>query len=92
MASAASGDPFISDGGNCRSAHYDKNGKFVKSIGREGLTPSSRCGVGPGEFSLPHGIAIDSKGLPYVVERNNSRIQVIDKANMPTPFKSTPSE
>jgi hypothetical protein len=81
VAIAANGDLFISDGyGNCRIAHYDKTGKFVKSIGKEGPTPSSRCGVGPGEFQLPHGIVIDSQGLLYVAERSNSRIQVLDQS------------
>jgi sugar lactone lactonase YvrE len=30
----------------------------------------------PGEFNLPHGIAIDSKDRIYVADRSNSRIQV----------------
>ena len=35
-------------------------------------------GDGPGEFNLPHGIAIDAQGRVYVVDRSNSRIQVFD--------------
>jgi 6-bladed beta-propeller len=66
------GDVFVADGyGNSRVVHFDKNGNFVKSWGR--------LGTGPGEFSLPHAIALDSKGRLYVADRNNVRIQVFDQ-------------
>ncbi len=66
-----SGDVFISDGYvNSRVVHFDKNGKFVKAWGK--------LGTGPGEFSLPHGIARDSRGRLYVVDRNNARVQVFE--------------
>lgn len=49
------GDVFVADGyGNARIVHFDKNGKFVKSWGK--------LGTEPGDFSLPHAIALDSKG------------------------------
>jgi streptogramin lyase len=68
-----SGDVFISDGYvNSRVVHYDKNGKFVKAWGK--------LGTGPGEFSLPHGIGMDSKGRLYVVDRNNGRVQVFEQS------------
>ena len=35
-------------------------------------------GDGPGEFNLPHGIAIDAQGRVYVVDRSNSLIQVFE--------------
>src|SRR5690606_37282078 len=63
------GDIFVSDGyGNARIMHYDRNGRFVKSWGG--------VGTGPGEFSLPHAIAIDSGDRRYIADRNNARIQV----------------
>jgi sugar lactone lactonase YvrE len=66
------GDVFVADGyGNSRVVHFDKNGIFVKSWGR--------LGTEPGEFSLPHAIALDSKGRLYVADRNNVRIQVFDQ-------------
>jgi len=66
------GDVFVSDGyGNNRVVHYDHNGKFVKSWGK--------LGSGPGEFHLPHAIAIDSTGRLYVADRSNARIQVFDQ-------------
>lgn len=73
MAFLPSGDVFISDGyGNRRVVHFDREGRFVKAWGEEG--------TGPGQFALPHGIAIDSQGRLYVADRNNARIQVFDTA------------
>ncbi|MFH1923774.1 MAG: peptidyl-alpha-hydroxyglycine alpha-amidating lyase family protein [Planctomycetota bacterium] len=71
MAFLPIGDVFISDGyGNRRVVHFDKQGRFVKAWGEEG--------TGPGQFALPHAIAIDSQGRLYVADRNNARIQVFD--------------
>jgi len=33
-------------------------------------------GSGPGQFRLPHAIAVDRRGVVYVADRENSRIQV----------------
>lgn len=35
-------------------------------------------GTGPGEFDLPHSIVMDAKGLLYVADRSNARVQVFD--------------
>ncbi len=73
MAITPDGDVFISDGyGNARIVHFDADGKFVKAWGK--------LGTGPGEFSLPHAIAPDSKGTLYVADRNNARVQVFDQS------------
>jgi DNA-binding beta-propeller fold protein YncE len=67
----AAGDIFVADGyGNSRIVKYGKNGKFLKTWGQRG--------VRPGEFNLPHSIAIDSNGLVYVADRENDRIQIFD--------------
>ena len=72
MAISPAGDVFVTDGyGNNRVVHFDKDGKFVKEWGK--------LGTGPGEFSLPHGIVMDSKGRLYVADRNNCRVQVFDQ-------------
>ena len=42
------------------------------SCSSRGASPGS----GPGQFMLPHGIAVDSAGLVYVADRENSRVQV----------------
>ena len=36
-------------------------------------------GSGPGEFHLPHSVAVDSKDQVYVSDRENNRIQIFDK-------------
>ena len=65
------GNIFISDGyGNSRVAKYDKNGRFLKTVGTRGS--------GQGQLNLPHTIAADAKGNVYVGDRSNSRIQVFD--------------
>lgn len=72
MAIAPSGDVFVSDGyGNNRIVHFDRDGKFVKAWGS--------LGTRPGQFSLPHSIAVDSRGTLYVADRNNARVQVFDQ-------------
>lgn len=72
MAIAANGDIFVSDGyGNNRVVHYNARGEFVKQWGSLGSAPN--------QFSIPHAIAIDSKGRLYVADRNNVRVQVYDQ-------------
>jgi len=71
MAIAKNGDIFVSDGyGNARIVHFDSKGTFINEWGQ--------LGHGPGEFSTPHAIAIDSKDRLYVADRNNVRIQVFN--------------
>jgi NHL repeat len=65
------GNIYISDGYiNSRVAKFDKNGNWVKSWGTKG--------TGPGQFNLPHSIAIDRNDNVYVGDRTNHRIQVFD--------------
>ncbi|MGH9257476.1 MAG: peptidyl-alpha-hydroxyglycine alpha-amidating lyase family protein [Vicinamibacterales bacterium] len=67
----SSGNIYISDGYvNSRVAKYDRNGDWVKSWGEPG--------TGPGQFHLPHAIAIDRNNNVYVGDRSNRRIQVFD--------------
>jgi DNA-binding beta-propeller fold protein YncE len=71
VAIAPNGDLYVSDGyGNNRVVVFDKTGKFLRAWGK--------LGTGPGEFSQPHSLVLDSKGRVYVADRNNSRIQVFD--------------
>jgi NHL repeat-containing protein len=72
MAIAPNGEIFVSDGyRNNRIVHLDSQGKFIKQWGQ--------LGVGPTDFSLPHAIAMDSRGHLYVADRNNVRVQVYDQ-------------
>ena len=65
------GNIYITDGYiNSRVAKYDRNGDWVKSWGTKG--------TGPGQFNLPHAIAIDRNDNIYVGDRSNRRIQVFD--------------
>jgi len=76
----AEGNIFVSDGyGNSRVAKFDKNGRFLKSWGSRGTAP--------GQFNIPHSLAVDAKGLVYVGDRTNNRIQVFDNdGNFKTQF------
>jgi DNA-binding beta-propeller fold protein YncE len=72
IAFAPTGDFLVADGyGNSRVVKFDKTGKFIKSWGRKG--------TGQGEFNLVHAVALDSKGLLYVADRENDRIQIFDQ-------------
>jgi len=67
----AAGNIFVADGyGNSRVVKYDKNGRFIASVGSKGGAP--------GQLNLPHTMATDAKGNVYVGDRSNSRIQVFD--------------
>ena len=36
-------------------------------------------GMGPGEFDVPHALAVDMEGRLYVADRQNNRIQIFDQ-------------
>ncbi|MEI6484759.1 MAG: peptidyl-alpha-hydroxyglycine alpha-amidating lyase family protein [Sphingomonadales bacterium] len=70
---AKNGDIFVSDGheadrGVARVMKFDKTGKFLMQFGQPGK--------GQGDLEVPHALALDSKGLLYVGDRWNNRIQV----------------
>ena len=56
--------------GDPRVLKFDRTGRFIKSWGGKGKTP--------GKFEVAHGIAIDAKGLLWVTDRENQRIQIFD--------------
>jgi sugar lactone lactonase YvrE len=70
------GDVFVvqghtpGDGGDPRVLKFDRTGRFIKSWGGKGKAP--------GKFEVAHGIAIDAKGLLWVTDRENQRIQIFD--------------
>lgn len=71
IAVADDGTFYVSDGyGNSRVAKFSSSGKFIKTWGIYGSKP--------GEFMIPHGIAIDTKNVIYVADRQNNRIQLFD--------------
>lgn len=72
VAIANDGSIFISDGyGNSRVVKYSAAGEYLLEWGTRGS--------GPGQFNVPHGIAIDRGGLVYVADRGNARVQIFDQ-------------
>jgi sugar lactone lactonase YvrE len=72
VAVAENGDIFVADGHvNSRVVKFSKDGAFIKAWGKRGTAP--------GEFNLPHTIAIDSRGRVFVGDRSNNRIQIFDQ-------------
>jgi DNA-binding beta-propeller fold protein YncE len=54
-----------------RISVFDRNGKFLRVIGK--------TGTGPGEFRTPHALEFDSQGRLVVADRHNHRIQILTK-------------
>ena len=79
VAVARNGDIFIADGENSapgvppydnRIVKFSSEGTFLKSWGTKGDEP--------GNFNVPHSIAIDPEGRVWVGDRNNKRIEMFD--------------
>jgi len=69
LAVGPKGDLYVSDGyGNCRVHQFSPTGALKRSWGVSGK--------GPGQFHLPHGIAVDKDGRVFVCDRENDRIQI----------------
>jgi DNA-binding beta-propeller fold protein YncE len=72
---APNGDIFVADGHggntNARIVKFASDGKFIKTWGKKGSAP--------GEFDIPHAIAMDSQGRLFVGDRQNNRIQIFDQ-------------
>jgi DNA-binding beta-propeller fold protein YncE len=76
VAVAPNGDIFVADGhafdsGNNRVVKFSPQGKFLKEWGRTGYAP--------GEFRMPHSIALDLDGRVFVADRGNNRVQIFDQ-------------
>ena len=69
LAVAPDGDVYVTDGyGNARVHRFSASGKLLASWGEPG--------TGPGQFMLPHGVAVDATGNVFVCDRESDRIQV----------------
>jgi hypothetical protein len=72
---APNGDIFVADGHggntNARIVKFSSDGKFINSWGAKGSAP--------GEFDVPHTLAMDSRGRLFVGDRQNNRIQIFDQ-------------
>ena len=71
VAVAPDGSLYVSDGyKNTRIMKFSADGKFLFQWGTKGS--------GPGQFDLPHWVALDAAGKVYVADRRNQRIQIFD--------------
>ena len=61
---------YVVDSGNYRIQKFDRQGKYLYTVGRKG--------EGPGEFSQPYGLYIDSQSFLYV--REYRRLQVFNES------------
>jgi sugar lactone lactonase YvrE len=72
---APSGDIFVADGhggnSNARIVKFSSDGRFIKAWGAQGTAP--------GEFNVPHSLAMDSQGRLFVADVQNQRIQIFDQ-------------
>ena len=67
------GSFYVSDGYvNSRITKFSQDGEYLTGWGSKGMEP--------GQFDVPHSIALDSQGLIYVADRGNARIQIFDEA------------
>ncbi|MEX0912441.1 MAG: peptidyl-alpha-hydroxyglycine alpha-amidating lyase family protein [Gemmatimonadota bacterium] len=75
---APNGDIFVAEGhsNNAESAparilKFNSDGEF--------LTEWGSMGDGPGQFTQPHNLAMDSQGRLFIADRSNDRIQIYDQ-------------
>ena len=69
LAVTPEGDLLVTDGyGNARVHRFSADGRWLHSWGEPGS--------GPGQFHVPHGIAVDREGTIYIADRENSRLQL----------------
>jgi DNA-binding beta-propeller fold protein YncE len=79
MAVLKNGNIVVTDGyGNNRLMLFSKDGKFIKQVAKGEGGPADK-GTGPGEWVLPHKLAVDAQENLYVIDRENKRVQVFDK-------------
>jgi DNA-binding beta-propeller fold protein YncE len=72
---APNGNVFVSDGheaaSNNRIVKFAADGTYIKEWGGSGSAP--------GQFLVPHALALDSQGRLFVADRDNNRIQIFDQ-------------
>ena len=64
------GKVYVADPGAFCVQVYDAEGKFLRTLGRQG--------IGPGQFARPRGLAVDHDGRVYVVDGATQVVQLFD--------------
>jgi len=73
------GNIVVTDGyGNNRIILFSKDGKLIKQVAKGAGGPTDK-GKGPGEWDLPHKMAMDAQDNIYAIDREGHRVQVFDK-------------
>jgi DNA-binding beta-propeller fold protein YncE len=73
------GNMIVTDGyGNNRVILFDKTGRFIKQVGKGAGGPQDK-GTGPGEWNLPHKLAVDADENLYIIDREGHRLEVFDR-------------
>lgn len=68
---APDGRLVVSDGyGNARVVEFTRQGSLIRQWGSPG--------DGEGQFKLPHSVVVDERGVIYVADRENGRIEEFD--------------
>jgi len=75
---APNGDIFVAEG---HSNNPDVAPARILKFNSEGdlLLTFGEMGDGPGQFTQPHALAMDSRGRLFVADRSNNRIQIFDQ-------------
>ena len=79
---APNGDIFVADGhGHGLFEGHQTNDRIVK-LSEDGtfIATWGKHGSAPGEFDVPHGLAMDSTGRLYIGDRSKSRVQIFDQS------------
>lgn len=74
VATDGDGNVYVLDSQNNRVQKLTASGRLLRMWGRNGGDGS--YGAGPGEFADPRGIEVDRRGIVYVSDHGNHRIQV----------------
>jgi hypothetical protein len=76
----SNGDILVADGHGVMQGHQT-NDRIVK-LAKDGtfIVAWGKHGSAPGEFDVPHSLALDSAGRLYVGDRSNNRVQIFDQS------------
>lgn len=72
------GNLVVTDGHHNQVLVFDRAGNLLRRVSRQEPRRESR-GKRPGEFDWPCDVAVDKDGNLYVAERDNGRVQVLDR-------------